>query len=140
MNFTDEQKTQVTQWVGEGMDVMAIAQKFRETHGVGLTHLDVRLLLGDLNLVPKDKEKPQNDITINGKVIVELIKAVTRPDSILEGTVTFSDGEKTPFHVDHQGRLHLHARQGYKPTTTDLQDFQTELNKKAQEAMTPQKV
>ena len=63
-----------------------------------------------------------------GKVAVEL-DLVTRPGTVVSGTVVFSDGTKGKWALDQQGRLMLDTgKPGYQPIPEDIQGFQQELS------------
>ena len=56
------------------------------------------------------------------------VDVVTKPGSVVSGTVTFGDGVTATWFLDQLGRLAIDAGQpGYKPGEQDLRDFQTEL-------------
>lgn len=64
-----------------------------------------------------------------GKTVVSLSKLV-RPGTALSGDVEFSSGAKGEWYVDNLGRLGFHPAEGSaQPDQTDLQEFQTELQK-----------
>lgn len=101
--------------------------------------MDLRFLVDDLGLeikasAPKfDDPKPTQPLgtspSSDGGVSVTLDK-LSRPDALVSGQVTFSDGVRAQWHLDQLGRLSLDAAQaGYKPSSEDLQAFQTELRK-----------
>ena len=111
--------------------------------------MEVRLLVDDLKLTPKDPEPPKNvepppaaapkatgakDATPTaegppapGKVAVN-VDQLTRPGAITSGKVTFSDGQTADWYFDQTGRLGVvPKKQGYKPSAADVQQFQTAL-------------
>jgi hypothetical protein len=56
------------------------------------------------------------------------VDQVTRAGALVSGSVTFSDGNAATWYLDQLGRLGLAPKQqGYKPSPTDLQAFQMEL-------------
>ena len=58
---------------------------------------------------------------------------IMRPGAMVSGNVTFSDGVTGKWALDQQGRLMLDTRvKGYKPTPTDVQAFQRELQTQLQ--------
>ena len=62
-----------------------------------------------------------------GNVTVK-VDQIARPGAVVSGSVTFSDGNTAAWYLDQFGRLGLAPKkQGYKPTPTDLQQFQTVL-------------
>lgn len=67
-----------------------------------------------------------------GGVTVE-IDRITRPGTVVSGAVTFSDGVSGKWALDQYGRLMLDTgTPGYKPSQTDVQDFQRELQMQLQ--------
>jgi len=67
-----------------------------------------------------------------GKAIVE-VDRITKPGSLVSGTVVFGDGVKASWMLDAQGRLALAAsKPGYRPSAEDIRAFQTELGKELQ--------
>ena len=48
--------------------------------------------------------------------------------TLVSGGVTFSDGQRADWYLDQAGRLGVSpAQQGYKPSATDVQQFQIAL-------------
>jgi len=63
-----------------------------------------------------------------GVVTVE-VDTIAQPHAMVSGHVTFSDGEKADWYIDHQGRPGMSARTpGYRPTQQDITDFQVKLD------------
>src|SRR6266446_7466069 len=58
MQLTDEQKQKVAGWIADGMKLSDIQAQLGEVFGVRLTYMDVRLLVDDLKLMPKDAPAP----------------------------------------------------------------------------------
>ncbi len=56
MNLDDTQRKQVSQWIAEGLKLSEIQSRLASELGVRLTYMDVRLLVDDLKLTPKDVE------------------------------------------------------------------------------------
>ncbi len=56
MNLTDAQKQQVSAWITEGLKLSEIQSRLGTDLGVRLTYMEVRLLVDDLKLTPKDPE------------------------------------------------------------------------------------
>lgn len=110
--------------------------------------MDVRFLVDDLNLTLIEKEepkKPEEAATeaapdeaapadpaaapaTGGAVTVE-VDTIAQPHAMISGNVTFSDGQKADWYIDHQGRPGMTARvPGYRPTQPDIVEFQTKLD------------
>jgi hypothetical protein len=58
MNLDEAQKQKVIAWIDEGQTVSDIQKRLMSEFGIQMTYLEVRLLLDDLRLKPKDKEPP----------------------------------------------------------------------------------
>lgn len=59
MNLTDAQKQQVSEWLEQGLKVADVQKKISAELGVSMTYMEVRFLLDDLRLKPKDPEPPK---------------------------------------------------------------------------------
>ncbi|MBN2505938.1 MAG: hypothetical protein JXQ71_04520 [Verrucomicrobia bacterium] len=59
MNLTDDQKQTVAGWLAEGLKLSEIQSRLESAFGLRLTYLEVRMLMADLSLMPKDIPPPQ---------------------------------------------------------------------------------
>lgn len=135
MELNDVQKQAVAEWVTEGVSLSDIQKKINAEFEIPMTYMDVRLLVIDLDVdiveepEPEKKEEEPEEIAatdVDG-VNVE-VDAITRPGSIVSGTVVFTDGVKASWYLDQSGRIALDAgRPDYKPGEEDLKVFQQEL-------------
>ncbi len=146
--LTPEQITKVSDWVAEGATLSQIQERLSSQLEVSMTYMDVRFLVDDLNLALIEKEEPkQPEVvaaeaapeeaaapaaaaapTAQGAVTVE-VDTIAQPHAMVSGHVTFSDGEKADWYIDHQGRPGMAARTpGYRPTPQDITDFQVKLD------------
>jgi hypothetical protein len=153
MSLTDAQKQQVAAWIREGAKLSEIQSRLSAEFGVRLTYMEVRLLVDDLKLTPKDQER-ERPIELGatagsaagaasratpaaaaqdqapasqGRVTVK-VDEITRPGAVVSGRVSFSDGQQAEWYLDQFGRLSLAAAErGYKPSAADLQSFQLAL-------------
>jgi len=58
------------------------------------------------------------------------VDRITKPGSLVSGSVNFSDGTKATWALDQFGRLMLGGtKPGYKPPQQDLMEFQVQLRK-----------
>jgi len=159
MNLDDAQKSKITGWINEGLKLSDIQKRIVSELGLTLTYMDVRLLVDDLKLTPKDQQPlpvppaspalaapagkpaeaspPKPGLTpaepasglIGSKVKVG-VDTVARPGAMVSGSVAFSDGQRATWYMDQYGRLGVAAeQQGYKPSAADVQAFQSELEK-----------
>jgi hypothetical protein len=156
MMLNDAQRQQVAAWIAAGAKLSEIQNRLAAEFGLRLTYMDVRLLVDDLKLTPKDQEpakpaaplaapanKPapppdphESDTELlpaeapppgPGGVSVTVDK-IARPGAIVSGKVTFSDAQQADWYLDQTGRLGLVAKQpGYKPSPMDVQEFQVAL-------------
>jgi hypothetical protein len=54
MELTDEQKQRVAAWIEEGLKLSDIQQRLGSEYEIRLTYMDVRFLVDDLKLMPRD--------------------------------------------------------------------------------------
>jgi len=147
--LTPAQISTVSAWVAEGATLSQIQERLSSQLEVSMTYMDVRFLVDDLNLALIEKEEPAKpeeaateaapaDATApvapaetpqgTGVVTVE-VDTIAQPHAMVSGHVTFSDGEKADWYIDHQGRPGMAARTpGYRPTPQDITDFQAKLD------------
>src|SRR5712671_2046700 len=59
MNLDDEQRNKVAEWIAQGLKLSEIQNRLVSELGVVMTYMDVRLLVDDLKLTPKDVEPPK---------------------------------------------------------------------------------
>lgn len=147
MNLTEEQKAVVKQWIEEGLGAGEIQKRLKTEMGISCTYLELRFLLDDLKVVPKEKEEPiaveQSDSPPSpiadeplpadpigtGRVRVS-VDQITKPSALVSGKVTFSDGESAEWMIDRMGRPALvPSTPGYRPSQQDIMDFQMELQR-----------
>jgi hypothetical protein len=140
MNLDESQRKKVAEWIAQGLKLSEIQNRLDSELGVRLTYMEVRLLVDDLKLTPKDIEKPkpaQSALTspeslINSGTDPKTGKApavapepeapaspggvsvsvdhLARPGAVVSGKVTFSDGNRAEWYIDQTGRLGLVAQ------------------------------
>ena len=147
--LTPAQISTVSAWVAEGATLSQIQERLSSQLEVSMTYMDVRFLVDDLNLALIEKEEPTKPEEVAteaapadaaapatpvetaqgaGAVTVE-VDTIAQPHAMVSGYVTFSDGEKADWYIDHQGRPGMAARTpGYRPTPQDITDFQAKLD------------
>lgn len=153
MNLDEGQRKKVAEWIEQGLKISEIQVKLASELGVNMTYMDVRFLIDDLKLRPKDIEiappvamaalpqagaapaksptqaapgAPQGN-ALGGSVSVTADQ-VARPGAIVSGRVTFSDGQGAAWLIDQTGRPGLVPdQQGYRPSPADITEFQTQL-------------
>ena len=83
---------------------------------------------------PFDEELPPEEAAPGGLANVKVeVDRLTRPGTLVSGTVVFSDGVSAKWAMDQYGRLMLDAaNKAYKPAQADIQAFQAELGAQLQ--------
>jgi len=158
MNLDDAQRSKVGEWIAQGMKLSDIQARIASELGLKMTYMDVRLLVDDLKLTPKDSEtaKPVSAVLetaptppppprsssgtppaaasepapagLASSVSVQ-VDQLARPGSVVSGKVKFSDGNLAEWYFDQMGRLGLIPQKpGYRPPASDLQQFQSLLD------------
>ena len=80
-----------------------------------------------------DEAAPPEPAPEGASTLTLEIDRIMRPGAMVSGNVTFSDGVTGKWALDQMGRLMLDTSQkGYKPTQTDVQAFQRELQTQLQ--------
>src|SRR6185503_14357398 len=64
MNIDDAQKKEVATWLSQGLKLADIQKRLQTDFRVNLTYMEVRFLVDDLKLVPKDPP-PKPDKTLD---------------------------------------------------------------------------
>ena len=146
--LNDEQKQKVSAWIADGVKLSDIQNRLGEECDVRLTYMEVRLLVDDLKLTPKDPvveappappappavpvvdanpaAEPAELLPPAGEGKVSLTAdMIARPGTAVSGSVVFSDGMKAQWYLDQTGRLGVvPEQQGYRPPAPDVQEFQ----------------
>ena len=144
MNLTDAQRAKVAEWINAGAKMSEIQNRLLSELGLKLTYMEVRFLVDDLKLTPKDPEPPKvvtpppepakkagapmpsadEPLPVMGSVSVT-VDHIAKPGTIVSGKVTFSDGQTADWYLDQTGRLGVAPTiAGYKPSAADVKDFQ----------------
>ena len=147
MNLSEEQRQRVSAWILEGAKLSEIQNRLLSEFKLKFTYMEVRFLVDDLKLTPKDPEPPKvvaPPATTPAKLTVEKnpapegtlpasgvsvsVDQIAKPGAVVSGKVTFSDGQTAGWYLDQTGRLGVVPKQaGYKPSAADVQDFQLAL-------------
>jgi hypothetical protein len=143
-NLDNAQRQKVAAWINEGLKLAEIQKRLESELGLRLTYLEVRFLVDDLKLKPKDPPappkpvaKPEDALSLAppsspGRVSVT-VDQLTRPGAMVSGKVKFSDGKTSEWILDQAGRLGIvPGEKGYKPPTADVQEFQMLLQQELQ--------
>ena len=146
MELDELQKQKVAQWIADGLKLSQIQTRIEQDFGLRVTYMEVRFLVDDLKLTPKDPDPPKPAAPIPpvlpaapatpgipapaagfGRVSVSA-DASARPGTLASGKVTFSDGEPGDWYLDQAGRLGVAPKnKAYRPSPGDVQAFQAEL-------------
>ena len=150
MKLDEGQRRKVAEWIEQGHKLAEIQTKLAGELGVSMTYMDVRFLIDDLKLRPKDPEPPAappaapatpapapapvHDLTPESEAaptttkVSTTIDQIARPGALVSGKVTFSDGQKAEWYLDQTGRLGMiPPTQGYRPPQADIAIFQQQL-------------
>lgn len=155
MNLDEKQRQQVAAWIADGLKLSEIQNRINTEMGLRLTYMEVRFLVDDLKLTPKDPEPPKPppapappaesptapvnrppppppaltpDAAASQTGVSVTVDQIARPGAMVSGKVTFSDGQKAEWYLDQMGRLGVvPVVKGYKPSPADVQEFQLAL-------------
>src|ERR1700690_3570479 len=133
MNLDEAQRKKVAAWIADGAKLSEIQTRLASELGLKFTYMEVRLLVDDLKLTPKDPEPPKVVAPPAGAAKPAAEKAAPAPAGSATGTVsvttdqlartgamvsskvTFSDGQLADWYLDQSGRLGVAPKQlGYK--------------------------
>src|SRR5438874_4584551 len=79
MNLDDAQKRTVADWIAQGQKLSEIQKRLADELAIHLTYMEVRMLVDDLKLIPKDAERVKQ---------VELSGKSAKPGSTVSGPET----------------------------------------------------
>jgi hypothetical protein len=155
INLDEAQRKTVTAWIHEGLKLSDIQKRLGAELGLNLTYMEVRLLVDDLKLTPKDVEPPKAAELSNSAAdtaqaapgtparpanplspaappapggVSVTVDEIARPGTVASGRVSFTDGQSAEWYLDQMGRLGLMPKQqGYRPPASDVAAFQAEL-------------
>jgi len=155
-SLSSEQQTLARQWIADGMKLSEFQRRLETDFALKLTYMEVRFLIDDLKVVPKDPEPPKappaaspapaagpasgapvepDEVVppeggLGGGDVQVTVDAVTRPNAMVSGRVRFSDGKGAAWLIDNYGRPGLVAdEKGYRPSQPDLMAFQAALER-----------
>src|SRR5476651_27599 len=151
MNLDETQRQTVAKWISEGAKLSEIQNRLLSEFKLKFTYMEVRFLVDDLKLTPKDPEPPKvvapptaapaaNPTKLSAEKnpappgtlppsgVSVSVDQITKPGMMISGTVKFSDGQTADWYLDQSGRLGVVPKvTGYKPSAADVQDFQVAL-------------
>ena len=141
MNLDDAQRSKVAEWIAEGLKLSEIQNRLASELGLRMTYMDVRLLVDDLKLTPKDIEPPNpvepvlsSPATPPAGVrppaqpvappastpappspgpgkVSVSVDKIARPGAVVSGKVTFSDGNTAAWQLNELGQLGIAPEQ-----------------------------
>ncbi len=141
MDLDEAQRKKVAEWIAQGLKLSDIQNHLASELGVQMTYMDVRFLVDDLKLTPKDIERPKPAQSLlsgatpspatalpavpqggpaagktappgpEGEAVSISVDQLARPGAVVSGKVTFSDGNKADWYFDQAGRLGLIPQQ-----------------------------
>ena len=154
MNLDEGQRRKVAEWIEQGAKLSEIQTRISKEFGVSMTYMDVRFLIDDLKLQPRDiqpaapvaiapAKQPAgtapakaaspatparpDEKSLGGGVSVT-VDQIARPGAVVSGKVKFSDGKGGAWLIDQMGRPGLIPdEQGYRPSQADIAEFQMQL-------------
>jgi hypothetical protein len=66
MNLDEAQRKKVAEWIAEGLKLSEIQTRIASELKISMTYMDVRFLVDDLKLTPKDAEPPKPSVLTSG--------------------------------------------------------------------------
>jgi hypothetical protein len=151
MTLTDEQKQKIAAWIEEGEKPAGVQARLEKEFDLRLTYMEVRFLIDDLKVMPKDPAPaaaPAPDEQASAEEAPAAIAApdaappagggklsikvddLVRPGAMISGKVTFSDGQTSEWYLDQFGRLGMVPPEpGYRPPQAEIAEFQIALEK-----------
>lgn len=152
MKLDEGQRLKVAAWIEQGLKVAEVQTRLASELGVNMTYMDVRFLIDDLKLRPKDPEPPtpaptpanlassvpttppihdltpESESAATGATVSTSVDQIAKPGALVSGKVTFSDGQKADWYLDQTGRLGMvPPLPGYRPPQEDVPIFQQQL-------------
>lgn len=143
MNFTDEQKSAVVDWLGQGRSLSDIQQALKVDFNLKITYMELRFMVDDLEIPlsedtsedPADAGEDAADAVLEPEPVLDPsgvqidVDALVLPGALVSGSVTFSDGESLKWQLAATGQLGLIPGDNpdYRPSPEDVQSFQEQL-------------
>jgi len=136
--LSDTQKSAVRSWLQEGIQLPEIQKRLAADFNASLTYMEVKLLVSELAVLPKDQEPPKamelpaaapapapvapaavpprpapsaaTPGAAPGRAAVTVtVDQIARPGALASGNARFSDGKQAGWFLDEAGRLVLVA-------------------------------
>ena len=137
MKLDDTQKQTVAAWINEGAKLNDIQKRLATEFSISMTYMEVRMLVDDLKVMPKDPpapavpapapapvapqrtpdeeppyagdaaNAPEPSTDLSAGQVTVTVDKITRPGALVSGSVTFRDGVTGQWYLDQGGRLAL---------------------------------
>lgn len=143
MKFTDEQKSAVVDWLGQGRSLSDIQQALKVDYDLTITYMELRFMVDDLEIPlsegpaedPVDASEDASEAVLEPEPVLDPngvqidVDALVLPGALVSGSVTFSDGESLKWQLAATGQLGLIPGDNpdYRPAPEDIQSFQEQL-------------
>jgi hypothetical protein len=143
MKFTDEQKSAVVEWLGQGRSLSDIQQALKVDYDLTITYMELRFMVDDLEIPlcedpvedPVDASEDASEAVLEPEPVLDPngvqidVDALVLPGALVSGSVTFSDGESLKWQLAATGQLGLIPGDNpdYRPAPEDIQSFQEQL-------------
>jgi hypothetical protein len=151
MEINEEQKKAVREWLAKGATLSDVQKNLKEQFGIGMTYMDVRLLVLDIGAAVQDKPEPKppkppkqeppeeadpyadEDEPAEGEAPVPppdgapaskvsvTLDKIVVPGAMVSGNVAFSDGVTARWMIDQTGRF------GIEPSKPGYQPSQADM-------------
>ena len=66
MEVTDEHKRRISSWIAEGAKLSDVQRRLADEENLHLTYMEVRFLVDDLKLTPKDVARSEAPVAVGG--------------------------------------------------------------------------
>lgn len=149
MALTDEQKLAAAKWIDEGAKPADVQSRLAREFDIHMTYMEVRFLIDDLKVMPKDPEPPETEKPAEPEAPAESplaeevpaacggvsvsVDTLTKPGTMVSGRATMSDGQQVEWYLDQYGRLGMVGPEaGYRPPQQDIPVFQAALERELQ--------
>ncbi|MCP5520474.1 MAG: hypothetical protein H7A46_02855 [Verrucomicrobiales bacterium] len=155
MEFDDAQMHRIAGWLDEGCKLAEIQTRIQQEFNRSLTYMEVKMLVSELDLLPRDPEtpiepdkpmapdpagpaagtpapgpSPSEPANARPGGVSVSVDEVAPPGVMISGKVTFGDGQTGAWFIDQSGQLGLAPTQkGYRPSQADMQSFQMGLDR-----------
>jgi len=144
MNLSEEQVTTLKQKAAEGGQLNDLQKMIQNDFGKNITYMETRFLISDLGIeilteeTPTDTKTDENiaspasepPLPAEGDSIGVTVSVdeIARPGAVVNGQVTWSDGQTASWIIDQAGGLAMDSSDPtYQPSQNDIEEFQLKL-------------